>query len=100
MESGQKPSPISLLEVYLGWEDDQVDRASEIFSTYSHMLQHDENPDETSFEMRLRDDFDIGYQSVKEIVRRFYQDDRFTDVCKWYASKHDVSEFRVIRRNS
>lgn len=80
------------------WDDKTIDSIRSIFENYSLKIVNGEEISWTSFEMELRGKFNIGYQAVKSIVLAFYRNKEYIDVCRGYAKKHDVIEFKEINK--
>lgn len=92
-------NPIESLVIELDWDDEDLNKVSDIFEKYDNKLQKSEEINWTAFEMEIRDEFGIGYQTVKSIILAFYRNHQWVDVCKGYANHHDVSEFHEITRS-
>ncbi len=90
--------PIEHLVVSLNWSEQQLERAHDIFEEAQNAIDDGTGIVWGHFEHQLRDEFDIGYQSVKDIVLAFYRHHRWTDVCKQYAEEYECSEFHEITR--
>lgn len=90
--------PIECLVLYLNWSESQLERAHDIFEEAQDALEQKQAVNWGQFEHKLRDEFNIGYQSVKSIVLAFYRNHQWTDVCKQYAEAFECSEFHEITR--
>ena len=88
--------PIEHLVIQLDWDDNDLTIANDIFEEYDNKLEEKEDVNWTEFEFKLRNQFGIGYQTVKSIILAFYRNHQWRNVCKGYAEEHDVSEFREI----
>jgi len=91
-----KQYPIESLVIQLDWDENDLTLANDIFEKYDKMLEAYEDVNWTEFEFNFRDQFGIGYQTVKSIILAFYRNLQWRDVCKGYAEEHDVTEFREI----
>lgn len=93
--------PVESLVLEMDWDETQLDRAHDIFEEYSNKIETKEQITWHNFEMALRDEFNIGYQTVKSIVLAFYKNDQWVDVCKGYAMSFEPTtpvEFHRITR--
>jgi len=87
---------MNILKDDLGWDEGKINHARKTFSIYDEKLKSGEEVNWVYFEHILRDDLGIGYQIVKSVILEFYDNDEFVNVCKGYASVHDVMEFKHI----
>lgn len=92
--------PIASLVIAMNWDDDDLNKAHDIFEKYDSQLESGETPNWYQFEADFKDDFGIGYQTLKSIVLAFYRNYQWTTVCYEYAKKHECVEFHVITRES
>jgi len=93
--------PVESLILSMDWNESQIDRVHDIFEEYDNKLNANENVNWREFEMALRDEFHIGYQTVKSIILAFFRNDQWVDVCKGYAMSFGPStpvEFHCITR--
>ncbi|MCI0551773.1 MAG: YhaI family protein [Anaerolineae bacterium] len=93
--------PVESLVLEMDWDENQLDRAHDIFEEYSNKIEAKEQITWHNFEMALRDEFNIGYQTVKSIVLAFYKNDQWVEVCKGYAMSFEPTtpvEFHRITR--
>lgn len=88
--------PIETLVVEMDWDRKDLDAAHDIFEEFDKKLEGNEEISWIEFEHKLRDRFEIGYQTVKDIILAFYHNYQWTNVCKGYAKEHDVVEFKEI----
>lgn len=91
-----KSNPILSLVIELDWGEEDLETAHDIFEEYDNKLENNEDVNWTEFEFRLRNRFEIGYQTVKSIILAFYRNHQWRKVCKGYAKEHDVLEFKEI----
>lgn len=93
--------PVESLILDMNWDDSQLNKAHDIFQIYDEKLERKEEVDWTEFEHRLRDEFSIGYQTVKSIILAFYNNHQWVDVCYGYAMSFEPTtpiEFHSITR--
>ena len=90
--------PMAYLVVHLNWTESQLDRANDIFEEARNALDEGRGVNWGQFEHKLRDEFQIGYQTVKTIILAFHRNHQWTDVCKQYAEAYECSEFHEITR--
>lgn len=94
-------NPVEALILSMNWDEEQLDRAHEIFEKYDTMLSNKQSIVWSTFEHELRDEFDIGYQTVKAIVLAFFKNSQWVDVCYGYAMSFEPTtpiEFHQITR--
>ena len=82
--------------VALNWSEEDLERAEDIFEKFEKQLESSGGMMEHDLEKELKDTFKIGYQTVKTIVLAFWHNSQWQDVCKAYAMKQNVSEFKEI----
>jgi len=95
--------PIEALILEMDWGEGDIDRAHDIFEEYDNKLEAKEEVSWNKFEMKLRNEFDIGYQTVKSIVIAFYKNHQWTNVCYGYAMSFEPTtpvEFHQITRSN
>jgi hypothetical protein len=93
--------PIESLILEMDWDNQQLERAHDIFEEYDKKINANDAIIWRDFEMALRNEFHIGYQNVKSIVLAFYDNDQWVEVCKAYAASFKPtipSEFHRIMR--
>ncbi len=93
--------PVQGLILSMNWDDAQLNKAHDIFQVYDEKLENGEEVSWTEFEMALRDEFDIGYQTVKSIILAFFNNHQWVDVCHGYAMSFEPTtpiEFHSITR--
>lgn len=93
--------PIEALILAMDWDEGDIERAHDIFERYDDKLQNGEPVDWHAFEAELKEEFAIGYQTVKSIIISFYQNHQWTDVCYHYAMSFEPTtpiEFHHITR--
>ncbi len=91
-----KAYPIASLVLGMNWSENDLDRAHDIFEKYDNELETGATPSWTAFELELRNEFSIGYQSVKNIVLAFYRNGQWRDVCVGYTLEHTSVELHEI----
>jgi len=90
--------PITSLVIEMNWDHEDLDAAHDIFEKYDNKLEKNEDFNWQLFEFELRDKFQIGYQTVKDIILSFYRNHQWVRVCKGYAKAFECSEFHEIIR--
>lgn len=90
--------PITSLVVFMNWDESELDAAHDIFEEADNRLSEGKGVDWGGFERKLRDRFQIGYQTVKDIVLAFHRNHQWTQVCREYAHAYECSEFHEITR--
>ena len=80
--------PIPWLVVEFDWNEDQLEKAHDLFEKYDKMLGEGKKPSWTELETDLKNEFAISYQSVKSIVNAFYRNGQWLEVCQWFAEGH------------
>lgn len=93
--------PVQSLILSMNWDDNQLNKAHDIFQVYDEKLENKEEINWTVFEHTLRDEFSIGYQTVKSIILAFYSNHQWVDVCHGYAMSFEPTtpiEFHSITR--
>ena len=93
--------PVESLVLSMNWDNSQLNRAHDIFQKYDEKLGKTEERDWFEFEHELRDEFGIGYQTVKSIVLAFFNNHQWVDVCHGYAMSFEPTtpiEFHSITR--
>lgn len=95
--------PVAALIFSMNWGEGDVDRAHDIFEKYDEKLEAKESINWYEFEKELKDEFGIGYQTVKSIVLAFFDNHQWTDVCYGYAMSMEPTtpvEFHRITRSN
>lgn len=93
--------PIESMVLEMDWDGGQLSKAHDIFEVYDKKLDAEEDVNWTEFEMALRNEFGIDYQTVKSIILAFFINHQWTDVCKGYAMSFEPTtpvEFHRITR--
>lgn len=93
--------PVERLILSMNWDDAQLNRAHDIFQKYDELLANEEDVNWMAFEHELRDEFNIGYQTVKHIVLAFFNNHQWVEVCHGYALSFEPTtpvEFHQITR--
>lgn len=88
--------PLTSLVVHLNWKEADLDAAHDIFEEFDQKMESDASVNWSDLERRLKDRFDIGYQTVKSIVLAFYRNHQWSGVCRKYAMAHQCTEFHEI----
>jgi hypothetical protein len=94
--------PVESLILEMNWDDGQLNRAHDIFEKYDEKIRANEEVNWREFEMALRDEFSIGYQTVKSIILAFYKNHQWGEVCHGYAMSFEPAtpvEFHSITRH-
>ncbi|AIN14818.1 hypothetical protein [Yersinia pseudotuberculosis] len=95
--------PVEALIFSMNWGESDLDRAHDIFEKYDKKLEASESVNWHEFEHELRDEFSIGYQTVKQIILAFYNNHQWTNVCYGYAKSFEPTtpvEFHKITREN
>ncbi|MDF9401523.1 hypothetical protein [Vibrio sp. 1180_3] len=93
--------PVERLILSMNWDNAQLNRAHDIFQKYDELLANEEDVNWMAFEHELRDEFNIGYQTVKHIVLAFFNNHQWVEVCHGYAMSFEPTtpvEFHQITR--
>lgn len=93
--------PVQALILSMNWNDEQLNKAHDIFQVYDEKLEKGEDINWYEFEHALRGEFSIGYQTVKSIILAFYNNHQWVDVCYGYAMSFEPTtpiEFHSITR--
>ena len=90
--------PIPSLVLSLDWDDEDLNKAHDIFEKYDEKIEKDEKINWRAFEMELRDTLGIGYQTVKLIILAFFDNGQWQEVCTAYAKAYECVEFHRITR--
>lgn len=90
--------PIPALVLALDWDDEDLNKAHDIFEKYDNKIEAKEEINWRAFEMELRDTFNIGYQTVKTIILAFFDNGQWQSVCAEYAKEYECVEFHRITR--
>jgi hypothetical protein len=95
--------PIAYLVVHLDWNEEDLDRAHDIFEKYDKLLSQGEQANYSELERDLKNEFGIDYQTVKTIVNAFYANGQWLSVCKWFVKGHGPAvpiEFKHIQNDT
>lgn len=93
--------PVEALILEMDWGEGDINRTHDIFEKYDNKIEKGETINWRDFEMELRNEFNIGYQTVKSIIIAFYQNHQWTNVCYQYAMSFEPTtpiEFHHITR--
>ena len=96
-------NPIEKLILSMNWSERQINKAHDIFQKYDQLIDSNANIVWSKFEHELRDEFEIGYQTVKQIIIAFYKNHQWVDVCYKYAMSFEPNtpiEFHQITRHN
>ena len=88
--------PIEALMLSLDWDDQDLDKAHDVFEKYSNKIENKERIEWREFENELKEKFNIGYQTVKRVINAFYKNDQWTEVCYEYAKAFKCLEFHWL----
>lgn len=91
--------PIPSLVLSLDWDDEDLNKAHDIFEQYDNKMEDGKEVNWRAFEMELRDTFGIGYQTVKTIILAFFDNGQWENVCTAYAKAYECVEFHRITRS-
>jgi hypothetical protein len=91
--------PVESMILYLNWNNEDLNKAHDIFEKYDNKLENKEDINWTAFEQELRKTFEIGYQTVKTIITSFYKNRQWSGVCYYYAKSHQCMEFNSLIRD-
>jgi len=94
--------PVESLILSMNWGEGDIDRAHDIFEKYDNKIEEEKTINWIEFELELKSEFNIGYQTVKSIVNAFYRNHQWTNVCYGYAMSLEPRtpiEFHHITRN-
>ena len=96
-ELNERDTPISWLITERDWDEDDLQKAHDIFEKYDNALQNGADVDWGDFEAELYKTLYIGYPAVKSIILVFFRADKWGNVCRQYAGARAYSEFDEIR---
>lgn len=94
--------PVEKLILNMNWSAVEIDKAHDIFQKYDDLIEKKEDIVWSNFETELKNEFGIGYQTVKNIVISFYKNHQWVDVCYQYAKSFEPYapvEFHQITRH-
>jgi hypothetical protein len=92
--------PVESMILYLNWNEEDLNRAHDIFEKYDNKLENkDENINWSAFENELKTAFNISYQTVKIIINSFYKNHQWSGVCYYYAKSCECVEFHSLIRD-
>lgn len=81
--------PLESLVLSMDWDEDQLDRAHDIFERYDNKLKQSEPIEWKKLELDLCNEFNISYQTVKTIINAFYKNHQWVAVCQGYAKSFE-----------
>ena len=92
--------PIESLLLSLNWNEEDLNDAHDIFEIFDNKLeQKEEEISWSSFESQLKSRFNIGYQTIKQVINAFYKNSQWIDVCYHYAKAYKTVEFHQLIRD-
>ncbi|RZM89780.1 MULTISPECIES: hypothetical protein [unclassified Escherichia] len=96
--------PVESLTISMDWNERNINRTHDIFEKYDEKLSNNEKLKWYEFENDLKDELDIEYQMVKQVILAFYKNHQWRDVCYQYAlsfGPNIPAEFyQIIRHNN
>jgi len=95
--------PVEALILSMDWNEGDIEHAHDIFEKYDNKLHAGESINWHEFEMELKNEFNIDYQTVKSIILAFFKNHQWTEVCHGYAMSFEPTtpiEFHQITRGS
>lgn len=90
--------PIATLVIAMNWDDQDLDKAHDIFEKFEKIIKTGEEPNWVDFESDFSLQFGIGYQTLKMVVLAFHRNFQWTRVCEVYAKANECMEFHEITR--
>src|SRR5690606_7777755 len=80
------------------WSEEEFDQLENLFEKYENRLESGGTLQmgDTSFERELKETFGLTFHSIKTIVKAFWRDDKWIDVCRAYAKEQNTSDFKFI----
>ena len=90
--------PIPALVISMNWSATDLDKAHDIFEKFDRILESGKKPNWGEFEQDFKEQFEIGYQSLKTVVLAFHRNFQWTQVCETYAKTYECMEFHEITR--
>ncbi len=93
--------PLEDLTLDLNWDEKNLKIIDEIFEEFEKRLEEEgKNIEWGDFENKLRKSsnirYDLAYSTVKRIVKAFYKDGRYVDVCYYYAKAYTSAELHEL----
>ena len=90
--------PINRFIIRRNWEqsDPRMTTVNDIFEKYDTAHRNGENVNWGMLEGELKHEFNWGYETVKDLVRAFWDSGLWQDVCREYAKTHECVEFGCI----
>ncbi|WP_064528478.1 hypothetical protein [Escherichia sp. B1147] len=77
--------PVESLTISMDWDEKNINHTHDIFEKYDEKLSNNERLNWYDFENDLKNELDIEYQMVKQVILAFYKNHQWTDVCYQYA---------------
>ncbi|MFW1765928.1 hypothetical protein ACG9X2_10760 [Acinetobacter bereziniae] len=92
--------PIPSLIVSMDWNEKDLEDVHNIFEKYDDLIESNSNPNWSTFESDLNKRFGVTYQGIKPIIKAFYRNGQWIDVCTAYAKEHECIEFDEITKTN
>ena len=92
--------PVEYLILSKNWTREQLNKAHDIFERWDEKLRRGEKMSHATFEREFYDELDVNYQGIKSVVRAFYKNGQWTDVCEAFVDDmgpHPSVEYHFIR---
>jgi hypothetical protein len=92
--------PVEYLILSKDWTRDQLDKAHDIFERWDEKLRLGEKMSYSAFEHEFHDELGVSYQGLKSVIRAFYKNGQWTDVCEAFVDDmgpHPSVEYHFIR---
>ncbi|MFW2082965.1 hypothetical protein ACNPQK_18590 [Acinetobacter guillouiae] len=90
--------PIPSLIVSMDWSEQDLEDVHKIFEKYDDLIESNSNLSWGAFESDLKKRFGVTYQGIKPIIKAFYKNGQWVDVCIAYAKEHQCIEFDEITK--
>lgn len=92
--------PVEYLILSKGWSREDLNRAHDIFEKWDTRLRNGEKMSFSEFERDFSDELGVNYQGVKSVIRAFYRNGQWTEVCEAFVDDmgpHPSVEYHFIR---
>lgn len=90
--------PIATLVIEMDWNEEDLDKAHDIFEKFEGILESGDEPNWYEFEQEFNQKFGISYQTLKVVVLAFHRNFQWIHVCEVYAKAKECMEFHEITR--
>ena len=94
--------PIEALIMGKNWGNDELEKAHDIFERWDSRLEKGEEINTAQFEGDFSRELGVSYQGLKSIIRAFYKNDQWTNVCEAYVDSFgqspSVEYLSIMRR--